>query len=70
MPCVPEPLRRVDEYADRGASGPGDVAATTRQRHYWGSANWMKGFNRRSRVEGWFGTPKNDSAEGLCRDRG
>lgn len=38
-----------------------------RQRHYWGSHHWIKAFNRRSRVEGWFGNLKNDNTEGLGR---
>jgi len=46
---------------------PGDVDTKARQRHYWGSPNWIKAYNRRSRVEGWFGNIKNDNTEGLGR---
>lgn len=46
---------------------PGDVDAKARQRHYWGSPTWIKAFNRRSRVEGWFGNLKNDNTEALGR---
>lgn len=46
---------------------PGDVDTKARQRHYWGSPNWIKAFNRRSRVEGWFGNIKNDNTEALSR---
>ncbi len=46
---------------------PGDVDAKARQRHYWGSSNWIRAFNRRSRVEGWFGNLKNDNTEALGR---
>ncbi|MGI8986100.1 MAG: hypothetical protein ACR2GM_04805, partial [Nocardioidaceae bacterium] len=35
--------------------------------HYWGSPNWIRAFNRRSRVEGWFGNLKNDNTEALGR---
>jgi hypothetical protein len=31
------------------------------------SPNWIKAFNRRSRVEGWFGNLKNDNTEALGR---
>jgi hypothetical protein len=46
---------------------PGDVDAKARQRHYWGSRDWINAFSRRSRVEGWFGNLKNDSTEALGR---
>lgn len=45
----------------------GDVDAKARQRHYWGSRDWIKAYSRRSRVEGWFGNIKNDSTEALNR---
>lgn len=53
--------------SQRTITMPGDVDAKARQRHYWGSPNWIKAFNRRSRVEGWFGNLKNDNTEGLGR---
>jgi hypothetical protein len=46
---------------------PGDIDAKSRQRHYWGSREWISSFSRRSRVEGWFGNLKNDSTEALNR---
>ncbi|MDT4894257.1 MAG: hypothetical protein QOE97_3292, partial [Pseudonocardiales bacterium] len=48
---------------------PGAIDAKSRQRHYWGSRNWIRSFSRRSRVEGWFGNLKNDSTEALGRGR-
>jgi hypothetical protein len=53
--------------SQRTITVPGDVDAKARQRHYWGSPNWIKAFNRRSRVEGWFGNLKNDNTEALGR---
>jgi hypothetical protein len=46
---------------------PGDVDAKNRQRHYWGSRDWISAYARRSRVEGWFGNAKSNNAEGLTR---
>jgi hypothetical protein len=46
---------------------PGDIDAKSRQRHYWGSRDWIKSFSRRSRVEGWFGNLKNETTEALNR---
>lgn len=46
---------------------PGDVDAKSRQRHYWGSRDWIAAFSRRSRVEGWFGNLKGNNTEGLTR---
>ena len=46
---------------------PGDIDPKSRQRHYWGSRDWIRSFRRRSRVEGWFGNLKNDSTEALNR---
>jgi hypothetical protein len=45
----------------------GDIDGKARQRHYWGSRDWIKAFSRRSRAEGWFGNLKNDSTEALDR---
>ncbi|MDQ3416052.1 MAG: hypothetical protein M3474_02920, partial [Actinomycetota bacterium] len=53
--------------SQRTITVPGEVDAKARQRHYWGSPNWIKAFNRRSRVEGWFGNLKNDNTEALGR---
>lgn len=46
---------------------PGDVDAKSRQRHYWGTRDWINAFSRRSRVEGWFGNLKNEATEALNR---
>jgi len=46
---------------------PGDVDYKSRQRHYWGSRDWIISFSRRSRVEGWFGNLKDRSREALGR---
>jgi len=46
---------------------PGDIDAKSRQRHYWGSRDWITAFARRSRAEGWFGNVKNNNTEGLTR---
>lgn len=37
------------------------------QKHYWGSADWYRSFNRRNRVEGWFGNIKNEATEHMLR---
>jgi hypothetical protein len=46
---------------------PGTIDTKNRQRHYWGSHDWIRAFSRRSRVEGWFGNLKNDNREALSR---
>ena len=53
--------------SQRTITVPGHVDSKARQRHYWGNPNWIKAFNRRSRVEGWFGNLKNDNTEALGR---
>jgi Transposase len=63
----PDPDTAPTCCTQRTVTVPGDVDAKARQRHYWGSPNWIKAFNRRSRVEGWFGNLKNDSTEALGR---
>jgi hypothetical protein len=63
----PDPDTAPTCCSQRTITVPGDVDAKARQRHYWGSPNWIKAFNRRSRVEGWFGNLKNDNAEALGR---
>lgn len=37
------------------------------QKYYWGSVKWLRHWNRRTYVEGWFGTLKGDSAAGKRR---
>jgi len=37
------------------------------QKFYWGSMKWLRHWNRRTYVEGWFGTLKGDSAAGKKR---
>ena len=63
----PEPDTAPTCCRQRTITVPGDVDTKARQRHYWGSPNWIKAFNRRSRVEGWFGNLKNDNTEALGR---
>jgi len=63
----PDPDTAPTCCTQRTITVPGDVDAKARQRHYWGSPNWIKAFNRRSRVEGWFGNLKNDNTESLGR---
>ena len=53
--------------AQRTITVPGDVDYKSRQRHYWGSREWIASFSRRSRVEGWFGNLKDRSREALTR---
>jgi hypothetical protein len=63
----PDPDTAPTCCSQRTITVPGEVDAKARQRHYWGSPNWVKAFNRRSRVEGWFGNLKNDNTEALGR---
>lgn len=53
--------------SQRTITVPGDVDYKSRQRHYWGSRDWISSFNRRTRVEGWFGNLKDRSREALAR---
>ncbi len=53
--------------SQRTVTVPGDVDYKSRQRHYWGSRDWISSFSRRSRVEGWFGNLKDRSREALGR---
>jgi len=53
--------------SQRTITVPGDVDYKSRQRHYWGSRDWINSFSRRSRVEGWFGNLKDRSREALTR---
>ncbi len=53
--------------SQRTITVPGDVDYKSRQRHYWGSRDWISSFSRRSRVEGWFGNLKDRSREALGR---
>jgi hypothetical protein len=62
----PDPATAPTCCSQRTITLPGDVDAKARQKHYWGP-NWIKAFNRRSRVEGWFGNLKNDNTEALGR---
>ena len=53
--------------SQRTVTVPGNVDYKSRQRHYWGSRDWISSFSRRSRVEGWFGNLKDRSREALGR---
>ena len=46
---------------------PGHIDPKSRQRHYWGSRDWITAFSRRSRAEGWFGNLKSSNTEALNR---
>lgn len=43
------------------------VAMKPYQKYYWGSLKWLRHWNRRTYVEGWFGTLKGDSTAGKRR---
>lgn len=64
LPTVTQPPA---EHASMGCctqrtiTVPGHVDAKSRQRHYWGSRDWIKSFARRSRVEGYFGNLKSEN---------
>ena len=53
--------------SQRTVTVPGEVDYKSRQRHYWGSRDWISSFSRRARVEGWFGNLKDRSREALTR---
>ncbi len=53
--------------SQRTITVPGDIDYKSRQRHYWGSRDWISSFSRRSRVEGWFGNLKDRSRQALGR---
>lgn len=46
---------------------PGTVTPKVRQRHYWGSIDWIRSFARRTHVEGFFGNMKNRNTENITR---
>jgi hypothetical protein len=46
---------------------PGTVTPKVRQRHYWGSEEWIRSFARRTHVEGAFGNLKNRNTENITR---
>lgn len=69
LPKVLEPPQSTAHRccSQRTITVPGDVDYKSRQRHYWGSRDWISSFSRRSRVEGWFGNLKDRSREALGR---
>jgi hypothetical protein len=70
LPTVTDPPTEHAELAcctQRTITVPGTVDPKARQRHYWGSADWIAAFSRRSRVEGWFGNLKSENTEALGR---
>ncbi len=69
LPKVLEPPQQTAHRccSQRTITVPGDVDYKSRQRHYWGSRDWISSFSRRSRVEGWFGNVKDRSREALGR---
>jgi hypothetical protein len=48
---------------------PPDTDGKRRQKHIWGSRRWYHSWQRRNRVEGWFGNIKNEATDGLTRGR-
>lgn len=46
---------------------PSAALAKLRQKHYWGSPEWIESFSRRTHVEGFFGTLKSRSATAITR---
>jgi len=69
LPKVLEPPQQSAHRccSQRTITVPGDIDYKSRQRHYWGSRDWISSFSRRSRVEGWFGNLKDRSREALGR---
>lgn len=51
----------------RTVTVPGTVTPKVRQRHYWGSVEWIRSFARRTHVEGAFGNMKNRNTENITR---
>jgi len=69
LPKVLEPPQQAAHRccSQRTITVPGAIDYKSRQRHYWGSRDWISSFSRRSRVEGWFGNLKDRSREALGR---
>jgi hypothetical protein len=70
LPTVTDPPAEHADLAcctQRTITVPGPVDPKARQRPYWGSADWIAAFSRRSRVEGWFGNLKSENTEALGR---
>ena len=57
------PLPRVCQQ--KTVTIPADAGDRTRQKHYWGSAEWQASYARRNVVEGWFGTLKSATHENV-----
>ena len=45
--------------SQRTVTVPAEALAKTRQKHYWGSPDWIASYSRRTHVEGYFGNLKN-----------
>lgn len=45
--------------SQRTVTIPAEALAKTRQKHYWGSPDWITSYARRTHVEGYFGNLKN-----------
>jgi hypothetical protein len=67
LPTVTDPPADLACCTQRTITIPGSVDPRARQRHYWGSADWIAAFSRRSPVEGWFGNLKSENTEALGR---
>lgn len=59
--CVQETVQLRVENEDQAR------AMKMHQKHYWGTPEWRRDFNRRTYVEGWFGVLKSSTATGLNR---
>lgn len=69
-PTVNDPPTGVDKpkcCTQRTVTIPGNVTPKIRQRLYWGSAEWIASFNRRTYVEGSYGNMKNPNTENITR---
>ena len=53
--------------SQRTVTIPAEALAKTRQKHYWGSPDWIASYARRTHVEGFFGNLKNPDTGNVRR---
>lgn len=53
--------------SQRTVTIPAEALAKTRQKHYWGSPEWITSYARRTHVEGYFGNLKNPDTGNVRR---
>lgn len=53
--------------SQRTVTIPAEALAKTRQKHYWGSPDWISSYSRRTHVEGYFGNLKNANSGDVRR---